>query len=140
MAKFDITKPNREEFYDMMNRFFTDDFSIDNGSKAMKVDVQEHDDNFVVEADVPGNDKDDIHVEMNNHNLTIKVEHKQEHEEKDEAAKYIRRERSYSSVQRVIHLPKSMDEGITAKLDNGVLTITVPKDTRVNEKAKIEIE
>lgn len=140
MAKFDITKPNRDEFYDMMNRFFTDDFSVDSGMKAMKIDVQENDDAFVVKADVPGSPKDDIHVEMNNHNLTIKVEHSREDEEKGDDGEYIRRERSYSSVQRVIHLPKTLDEGVKAKLDNGVLIITVPKDTKASEKSRIEIE
>jgi HSP20 family protein len=92
------------------------------------MDIVETKDSFQLTADAPGFTPDEINVHMHEGTLTISGQRKQESEEKDESGKVIRRERFASSFSRSFTLPESINEdGISAKLDKGVLTVTVPK-------------
>jgi HSP20 family protein len=98
---------------------------------APAVEVKELPDKFVLRVDLPGIRKEDIKLEVSDNILTISGERKEEKEEKE--AQYYRREIVYGSFHRSIQLPPSVDpEKITAKLENGVLTVEIPK----TEKAK----
>jgi HSP20 family protein len=98
---------------------------------APAVEVKELPDKFVLKVDLPGIKKEDIKLEVSDNILTISGERKEEKEEKE--AQYYRREIVYGSFYRSIQLPPNVDpEKITAKLENGVLTIEIPK----TEKAK----
>lgn len=89
-------------------------------------DVAETEDAFVIEAELPGMRREDIKVEMKENILTISGENKAEEKEKTKG--YHRIERSYGTFTRSFRLPSSVDETrISARYDNGVLRLTVPK-------------
>jgi len=77
-------------------------------------------------------------VALEDGKLRITVNKEEKGEEKNK--NYIHRERRYSSMQRNILLADADSDGIRAKLDNGVLTITVPKKVKPDNSVKIEID
>jgi len=94
------------------------------------IDLAERDDEFVVTADLPGFEKDDIGVSLRGDQLRIDAEHEEAREEgdEDEEGRYIRKERRHQSVSRSISLPGDVDdESVSAQFHNGVLTVTLPK-------------
>jgi len=98
------------------------------------VDIYEDEDKFVVSLDVPGMDEKDIEVKVEDDTLYIRGERKLEHEEKKK--NYHRIERCYGSFMRAFELPGNVDAGkAEAKLDKGVLTITLPKKEEAKPKA-----
>ncbi|MFB6130691.1 MAG: archaeal heat shock protein Hsp14 [Salinigranum sp.] len=93
---------------------------------SMNVDLEARDDEYVVTADLPGFDKDDIDVEIADTRLRIRAEHEEESERDEE--NYIRRERSNRSMSRSISLPEPVTEDeVSATYRNGVLTVTLPR-------------
>lgn len=111
----------------------TDSSVVETGEWAPAVDIQEHENNFVIHADLPGIDKDHIKISMENNLLTIKGEHRQTIEEKHKG--YIRTERVTGKFYRRFALPETADgENITAHTEKGVLEILIPK--KVAAKAK----
>ncbi len=115
-------------------------------TQAMKTDVIEEEKDYKVQAELPGFRKEDIHVDMKDGNLTISASHKEDNDKKDEkTGKYIRRERREASFQRSFYVGETVKpEDITAKYENGVLTLVVPKlQPQVEQKEepkKIEIK
>lgn len=96
------------------------------GQAVPAVDISEDDDHFVVTAEIPGADKDDVTVEAHEQLLTIRGEKRCEREETKEQARYV--ERSYGSFSRSFRLPANADTGaIKAHFRDGVLRIEVPK-------------
>jgi HSP20 family protein len=96
------------------------------GRYAPAMDVRETDEAYIVEADVPGMKKDDIHLEVADNVLTITGERKDEKEEKDK--NYHRIERHFGSFVRSVAIPGGIDSNkVSAKFENGVLTVTLPK-------------
>lgn len=109
--------------------------------RTADVDVAEYDDEFVVMADLPGYDREDIDVRATDGRLTISAEHDTEHEDGDR--RYLRRERRHESVTRSVDLPASVIESdATATFQNGVLTVMLPKetDTDSNDGHRIDVE
>lgn len=97
------------------------------------VDIKEEQNRYVILADVPGIDPKSIAVTMENGVLILRGERKQESEE--ERAGYRRVERVRGSFYRRFTLPDSVDpEGITARGDNGVLEIVIPKHEKVRPR------
>ncbi|TKX58486.1 Hsp20/alpha crystallin family protein [Halorubrum sp. SS7] len=95
--------------------------------RTADVDVAEYDDEFVVMADLPGFDRDEIDVRASGDRLTITGERDTEREDADR--RYLRRERRHESVTRTIELPATaVLEDATGTYRNGVLTVTVPLD------------
>ena len=95
------------------------------------INLSENDNEYIVTAELPGMDENDVSVELRNGGLIIKGEKKHESEEKKDG--YIYSERSYGSFNRQIPLPDEIDvEKVDAKFKKGVLKITLPK----TEKAK----
>lgn len=90
------------------------------------VDVYENDDAIVVQAELPGVDKDQIAVDVEGRTLTLKGERSGENEVKEDS--YYRRERVYGRFQRSFALPAEVDpEAVKAEFKDGVLKIEVPK-------------
>lgn len=90
------------------------------------VDLKEEADRFVLSADVPGVDPKDIEITMENGVLSIRGERKLEQEDKGEG--YLRTERLYGTFHRRFTLPGNADaENVTAKSNNGVLEVVIPK-------------
>ena len=87
--------------------------------------------------DAPGVDKKDIHIDFNEGYLTISVSQKFENDNKK---KYLVRERGYSEVSRSFYLEDADQNSIKARLENGVLTITMDKQKKVDNKKVISID
>jgi HSP20 family protein len=104
------------------------------------IDISETDNEFTVVADLPGLEKKDINVEINNNILKISGEKKLDREEKGK--NFHRIERVSGSFNRSIQLPNLINEhNVQASFKNGVLTITLPKSAEAKTKAKhIEVK
>lgn len=107
--------------------------------RSFDVDVADREDEFVVTADLPGFEKDDIDVRLSDR--TLRIHAKREEATEAEEENYIRRERRQRSTSRSITLPGPvMSDDVDASHTNGVLTVTIPKDTTTAEGRPIEIE
>ncbi|MFW5903421.1 MAG: archaeal heat shock protein Hsp14 [Halolamina sp.] len=106
---------------------------------GVAVDVADRDEEYVVTADLPGYETDDIDVTVTDGRLRIEAERETGTEE--EGTDYIFNERRRESVSRTVRLPEPVDEdAVTAKYTNGVLTVTLPKEEVGDEGRHIEIE
>ena len=121
--------------------FFLDDFFDDFGKvkvNDMKCDIYEEENDYVVEMDVPGYNKDEISVDVEKGYLTISAEHNDTKE--DEGKNYIRKERVYGSTKRQFYVGDVDEDSIKASFNDGVLKVIVPKKEEILNKKKIEIE
>lgn len=128
---------------DFEKRFFGDAYSPfgRNVLGEFRTDIRDEGDILVLEADLPGFKKEDINVDINNDIMTIRAERRFEREEKDKKGKYLCCERSYGAYSRQFDLTGVNAENISAKYDNGVLTLQLPKKTPVApESRRLEIE
>ena len=106
-----------------------------------KTDVTDEGDHYLLEADLPGFDKKDIKLDINDDTLTVHAERHSKIEEKDKKNKVIRMERSYGSYSRQFDVSGVDTDNIKAKYDNGVLRPTLPKKDRpLPESKRLEIE
>ncbi len=117
-------------FDDLMRGFLVRPMSMPAEAQALgqvKVDVKEDDKAYTVHADLPGVKKEDIHVNIEGNSVSISAEVKRETEQK-EGEKLLRSERYHGKVYRSFTLGHDIDEAAAkAKLDNGVLDLTLPK-------------
>ena len=98
-----------------------------NASRMMKTDVKETDEGYEVAVDLPGFNKEDIKIKLDNGFLTISAEHKEEKKD-EEDGKIIRHERHFGSLSRSWYVGDEMkQEDIKAKYKDGILSLTVPK-------------
>ena len=98
-------------------------------------------DAYVLEADLPGVKKEDIHIDVDGDRLSISAQRSSGREEKDQDGNYIRCERSYGSFSRSFDISGVRSEDITAAYENGVLTLTMPKQTTAVPAARrLEIQ
>ena len=126
-------------FKDMAPGFFIKPLHGDPLPQYIRVDVKENGDAYVVEAEMPGVAKEDIHVTIDGSVVTLRAEVKQmDAQTADE--KLLRSERYYGSVARSFQLPVDIDEDAAkAKFDNGVLVLTLPKKKgRSGQRLSIE--
>lgn len=110
-----------------------------NGTWNPSVDVYETEDSYVLKAELPGVNKEDIKIDINNNTLTLKGEKKLE--QKTEKDNYVRIERRYGSFMRTFALSDKVDSGnIKAGYKDGVLEITLPKKEEAKPKEiKVEV-
>jgi HSP20 family protein len=97
---------------------------------TVAVDVEDAGDAYVVTADLPGYEREDVDVQLTGRRLTLSAERDESaaDESGTEDGRYIRRERHHRSVSRTVRLPDAVDEtGTEAQYNNGVLTVTLPK-------------
>lgn len=103
------------------------------------IDIKEEENKLVVTTDLPGINKEDVQINLKEDMLEISAKTGKEKETEEEG--YLRRERAYTQFYRAVRLPASVkEEGSTAKMENGVLTITLPKMQLEESKKKIAIE
>lgn len=115
--------------------------SIEAGGFTPRVDIVEDDKNLYVHVEVPGMGKEDVKISLGEDNLmTIKGEKKSEYAEDDKDKSCIRSERCFGKFSRSFILPEDIDkDNISAKFDNGVVEIAVPR--KEPEKPKeIDVE
>ena len=112
-------------------------------AKEMLTDVKEQEDHYEVEIDLPGFKKEDIKVELNEGYLTITANKGLKEEEKNKTGKIVRQERYSGTMSRSFYVGEQMTaEDITAKYEDGVLSLNVPKkeEKKLPEKHTIMIE
>ena len=121
----------------VFNDFFDTDFMPRANCTAPAINVKETDKAYVVELAAPGMKKEDFNVHINDEgNLIVKMEKQNENKEEDKSARYLRREFSYSKFEQTLLLPDDVKrEDIKAHVENGVLTVDLPK--QVEEKVKL---
>lgn len=108
------------------------------GGWSPQIEAFEQGGQFIVRADLPGLNKDDVKIDVTDDALTIQGERKQQHEENREG--FYRSERSYGSFYRSIPLPEGTDaEKAKATFRDGVLEITMPAPQREEQRRRIEI-
>jgi HSP20 family protein len=103
------------------------------------VNVRESDENYHLDFLVPGFRKEEIKVELEEKTLSIFAEHQTENEKADD--KFIRKEFSSHTFKRTFTLPENIEkEGLTAKYENGILHVILPKKNNVKVETKKNIE
>ena len=123
-------------FDNMFDDFFKDPFFTRNNSvKVMKTDIQEKDDKYILDMDLPGYDKEDIKAQLKDGYLTISAQKNTSNDEKDEEGNYIRRERYCGKCSRSFYVGDSIkEEDIKASFNNGILELTFPKEVPQKEE------
>ena len=123
----------------LMSNFFDDFFDTNwmpkMNSTAPAVNVKEDVEKYTMEIAVPGLKKEYCRVNVTNQGcLEVKLENKMEHKDEDKKEHYLRREFYYTNFEQTYALPENVDpEKITAKVDNGILRIEMPKFTKKEE-------
>ena len=128
-----------EDFYNMLDDFFTDG-SLPSRNllrDTFKIDILEKETEYIVEAELPGFKKDEIDLNIEDENLCINVNRS---EEATKSKSYIHRERRATSMNRRVRLSGARLDQITAKLEDGVLIISIPKDIKTISTRKIDIK
>ena len=124
------------EIEDFERRFFGEPFDAFFRRGEFRTDITDEGDNFVLEADLPGFDKNDIRLDLSENTLTINAERHFEHERDDKKDKYLRVERSYGKYSRRFDVSGINTDDIKAKYENGVLRLTMPKKQKAVPETK----
>lgn len=138
LKRFENSTPSLPSFFDnWLNRDLMDwtnlNFS-DTNTTLPAVNIKETDNDYKIEVAAPGMSKEDFIINLNQNMLTISSEKKTKKEDKDDG--YTKREFSYQSFQRNFTLPENLVDGdnITAKYENGILNIYIPKREEAKPK------
>ncbi|MCI6681463.1 Hsp20/alpha crystallin family protein [Parafannyhessea umbonata] len=123
--------------FDSMDDFFAPLAKV-TGDYGFKMDVEDAGDAYVVSAELPGVTKDQVDVELNEGRLSISVDKKESDEKKGKT--YLQKETSEWQASRGVYLKDAAREGLSAKLEGGVLTVNVPKQQRQSNVTKVTIE
>lgn len=114
---------------DVESRFFNQSVAPIN---QFRTDIVENEDEFVLTAELPGFDKEDIHVNVTDEYMTIKASHKEE--TKVEKDNYVQKERKFGSFSRSFDLAGIKADNISGEYKDGILTIELPKEEPQEEK------
>jgi HSP20 family protein len=97
-------------------------------TSSMSCDVMDEGDKYVINADMPGIQKEDVKLNVTDNAVEISAQHKEEEEEKKK--NYVRKERKEISYYRTLHIPEKVDSSkAKAKMNNGILNVEIPKTT-----------
>lgn len=134
MSKFELGF--YDPFYEDWDDLFRFPKETNHKSHLMRTDVKENEKTYQLDIELPGVKKEDVDLSLRDGYLTISYEHKNEKETKEEG-RYVRRERFYGSLSRSFYVGENVsEEDISASLENGVLTIEIPKESKVNREVK----
>lgn len=124
------------DFENMFDSFFNDSFFPTNffGGNQMKVDIRENEKEYIIDAELPGVNKEEIQLELMDDRLTISV--KRDEAMNEERDNYIRRERRCASVSRTFAVDNIKQDQVNAKFENGILSVTLPKKEGVANRIK----
>jgi len=120
--------PRRRNELDLLEDMFgIDPFFSEEGSKIMKTDIKEKKDSYSIEIDLPGYEKEDIKVHLEDGYLNIHAKTSSENEDTDEG-KFVRKERYYGECSRSFYVGDNITENdISASFKNGTLKLEIPK-------------
>jgi len=118
-----------------------DDLALADGDWSPAVDVAEDEKEYLITADLPEVEKDDVNVKVDKGVLTISGERHHESEEEDKKKKFHRVERSYGRYTRSFRLPEEVDaDKVDAQFKNGVLKVHLPKgEEKVPQAVEVKI-
>lgn len=135
--------PRIKNEFDLLGEMFADPFFTEHESKIMKTDIKEKTDKYLIGIELPGYQKENIKIDVEDGYLTVHAEINSDNEEKEEG-KFVRRERYVGSCSRNFYVGNEVkSEDIKASFKNGILKIEVPKKEykkELPEKKYIQIE
>ncbi len=116
---------------DLLSNFFDDvtDYNIFNRNSLMKTDIKELEDSFELLVELPGFKKEDVRVSVDNKYLNIEA-NREYLKEEDKDTKFIRRERYYGTIKRSFYVGNITIDEIKGEFKDGILTLTVPKESK----------
>ena len=136
--------PRKRNDFDLFDEMFgMDPFFERRDAKLMKTDIKEKGDKYIIDIDLPGYDKENIDLEIEDGYLKVSAKVDKNIDESDEEEKYIHQERFYGECSRSFHIGKNTkEEDIKASFKKGILTLTIPKEEqkKLEEKKKIQID
>ena len=136
--------PRRRNEFDLFDEMFNDPFFTRGESKLMKTDIKEKGDKYLLEVDLPGYEKEDIKIEIDDGYLTVHASMNKNVDESDKNSKYVHKERYVGECSRSFYVGEEInEEDIKASFKNGTLKIELPKkDQKKIEDSKkyIDIE
>ena len=134
--------PRKRNEFDLFDDFFGDPFFGKRESKLMRTDIKEKGDNYVIEMDLPGYEKENILLEIDNGYLKVTAKVDKNINESDDE-KYVHQERYYGECSRSFYVGENItQEDIKASFKNGILKLTFPKEQpkKIEEKKFIPID
>lgn len=140
MYMIPYTNRNSSSLMDLFDEFERSVFG-ENGRRmpAFSTDIRDEGDHYLLEAELPGFQKEDIDLDVKDGFLTISASHQESSETKQD--NYLCRERRSGSFSRSFNLDGIQEDGITASYNNGVLELTLPKRQEVlPQSRKIAIQ
>jgi HSP20 family molecular chaperone IbpA len=132
MAKYYLANGmNLSDFQNFFNQF-------GEGTSLMKSDLKEKDNQYMLEIEIPGFSKEEIKLSLEDGYLTVTAE--KQTQENEEKPKYLHRERITGKFAREFYVGDVKEKDIAATYQNGILSVTFPKETKAEEKKYIAIE
>ena len=136
LIPFEKYTNNMDHFFDDIPRFFFTESA--ERPAAFRTDIRDEGDHFLLEADLPGFQKEEISLDLKGDVLTVTAHHQEEKEA--HTGRYLCRERRYGDFARSFDVSSVQQRGITAAYENGVLKLVLPKKSAVQpESSKIAI-
>ena len=136
--------PRRKNEFDLFDEMFNDPFFTRGENKLMKTDIKEKGDKYLLEVDLPGYEKENIKIEIDDGYLTVHASMNKNVDESDKDSKYVHKERYVGECSRSFYVGEDIDqEDIKASFKNGTLKIEVPKKDQKkleDNKKYIDIE
>lgn len=119
--------PRRRNEFDLLDEMFRDPFFTGGETKLMRTDIKEKEDKYLVDIDLPGYEKENIKIEIEDGYLTIHATTNSHKEEKEEG-KFVRKERYLGECSRSFYIGEDIrEEDIRASFKNGTLELEIPK-------------
>ena len=135
--------PRRRNEFDLFDEMFNDPFFTRGENKLMRTDIKEKKDHYELDVDLPGYEKEDIKIEIQDGYLIVHAKANKAETDKEEG-KYVRKERYYGECSRSFYVGEDVtEEDIKAKFKNGTLTLEVNKKDepkQLPDKKYIDIE
>ena len=125
--------PRRRNEFDLLDEMFKDPFFTGEESKVMRTDIKEKNDKYLIDIDLPGYQKENIKIEIEDGYLTVQATTDSSKEEKEEG-KFVRRERYLGECSRSFYVGDAVkQEDVKASFKNGTLTLEIPKKDETKE-------
>lgn len=130
-SAWDKLSENFEHMYEMFPNYMRQ------FPKDISCDLVDRGDMYVLTADLPGIQDEDVKVNVTGRHVEISAEHKDVSEEKSK--NYVKNERSFLRYRRILTVPERIAESdITAKMNNGTLTVELPKKSGMKKETKVQ--
>lgn len=128
--------PRRRDF-DVFDEMFGDDFFPKNSSNLMKTDIREKKDKYIIDIDLPGYEKENISLSLNDGYLDVSA--KVSKENKEDGEKFVRKERFFGECSRSFYVGEGItEEDINAEFKNGILKVEIPKKEETKKLPEVK--